>query len=135
MAFEIDFLPVGEGEKSGDAIALRWGNLTGPRRQQVVMVIDGGTIEAGERLVQHVETHYQTATVDRGVNTHRGGDHASGLSVVLEELKVGHLWLHRPWEHSGEIRDLFEDGRLSDDGLSAKMRKALADAWELEKLA
>jgi beta-lactamase superfamily II metal-dependent hydrolase len=99
------------------------------------MVIDGGTIEAGERLVQHVETHYETDTVDLVVNTHPDGDHASGLSVVLEELKVGHLWLHRPWEHSGEIRDLFEDGRLSDDGLSAKMRKALADAWELEKLA
>jgi hypothetical protein len=27
IGYEIDFLPVGEGEKSGDAIALRWGNL------------------------------------------------------------------------------------------------------------
>ena len=29
MAFEVDFLAVGDGEKSGDAIAVRWGNLGG----------------------------------------------------------------------------------------------------------
>lgn len=34
MAFEVDFLAVGGGEKSGDAIAVRWGNLAGPRAEQ-----------------------------------------------------------------------------------------------------
>jgi hypothetical protein len=48
MAWEVDFLAVGEGEKSGDAIAFRFGNLTGSREEQKVMVIDGGTLEAGE---------------------------------------------------------------------------------------
>ena len=43
MGLEIDFLSVGEGEKSGDAIALRYGNLFGPRSEQTVLVIDGGT--------------------------------------------------------------------------------------------
>jgi beta-lactamase superfamily II metal-dependent hydrolase len=38
MSYEIDFLPVGEGEKSGDAIAIRCGNLTGARGEQFVMV-------------------------------------------------------------------------------------------------
>ncbi len=135
MSFEVDFLSVGEGEMSGDAIALRVGNLTGSRGQQFVMVIDGGTTEAGERLVEHIETFYGTDTVDLVVNTHPDGDHSSGLYSVLEKLKVGHLWMHQPWEHSGEICKMFKDGTLTNDRLSAKMQKALGDAWDLEKLA
>ena len=49
MGFEVDFLPVGEGEKSGDAIAIRCGNLNGSRNEQFVMVIDGGTLDSGMR--------------------------------------------------------------------------------------
>ena len=56
MGFEIDFLAVGGGEKSGDAIALRWGNLSGSRAEQRILVIDGGTLEAGQNLVDHVKT-------------------------------------------------------------------------------
>ena len=41
--YEIDFRAVGEGERSGDAIVVRFGNLAGNRDQQFVMVIDGGT--------------------------------------------------------------------------------------------
>jgi beta-lactamase superfamily II metal-dependent hydrolase len=135
MGFEVDFLPVGEGEKSGDAIAFRCGNLAGRRSEQFVMVIDGGTVEAGERLVEHITTYYQTDDVDLVVNTHPDGDHTSGLAVVLDELNVGRLWMHRPWEHSPDILEMFKDGRLTNDGLSEKMQKALSDAWALEKLA
>jgi hypothetical protein len=55
MGYEIDFLPVGEGEKSGDAIALRFGNLFGNRNEKTVVVIDGGFKETGEKLVKHIE--------------------------------------------------------------------------------
>ena len=41
MGYEVDFLPVGDGEKSGDAISLRFGNLFGGRNEQVVIIIDG----------------------------------------------------------------------------------------------
>jgi beta-lactamase superfamily II metal-dependent hydrolase len=135
MGFEVDFLAVGEGEKSGDAIAFRCGNLTGPRNEQFVMVIDGGTLESGDALVEHVQAIYGTDLVDLVVNTHPDGDHASGLYRVLEELRVGHLWMHRPWTHSPDIRHMFDDGTLSNDRLSAEMRKALSHAWDLEKLA
>ena len=43
MGYEIDFIGVGQESKSGDAIAIRWGNLLGPREQQSVVVIDGGS--------------------------------------------------------------------------------------------
>ncbi len=63
MAYEIDFLPVGEGERSGDAIALRIGDLSA-RDKQLVLVIDGGTKESGEELVKHIKQYYQTDHVD-----------------------------------------------------------------------
>jgi beta-lactamase superfamily II metal-dependent hydrolase len=135
MGFEIDFLAVGEGERSGDAIAIRCGNFTGARTEQFVMVIDGGTLESGDALVEHIQRDYGTNRVDLAVNTHPDGDHASGLSRVLEELTVACLWMHRPWLHSPDIKHMFDDGTLSNDRLSAKMRKALEDAWDLERIA
>ncbi len=58
MAYELDFLPIGDGERSGDAIALRFGNLAVPKQQdptqQTVVVLDGGTKESGAELVVSV---------------------------------------------------------------------------------
>jgi beta-lactamase superfamily II metal-dependent hydrolase len=135
VGYEVDFLPVGSGEKSGDAIALRFGDLDGPRDRQMVVVIDGGTVESGGDLARHVRTHYRTDVVDLVVNTHPDGDHASGLEVVLAELRVRRLWMHLPWDHSADIRNMFRDGRLTNDGLSAKMQKALGDASDLARIA
>ncbi|MGL2523264.1 hypothetical protein ACOWOB_05920 [Helicobacter pylori] len=42
-SYEIDFLPVGDGKKSGDAIAMRWWHGEWSKERQKVMVIDGGT--------------------------------------------------------------------------------------------
>ena len=99
------------------------------------MVIDGGTLASGEALVEHIQEIYGTSTVDLVVNSHPDGDHASGLYPVLDQLTVGRLWMHRPWEHSSDIKHMFDDGTLSNDRLSKKMQKALSDAWDLEKLA
>ena len=79
MSFEIDFLPVGNGESSGDAIAVRWGTPSGYQ----ILVYDGGTRESGAALVDHVQQYYGTRRVDHVVSSHPDGDHASGLSVVL----------------------------------------------------
>ena len=54
MPYEIDYISVGEGDRSGDAICLRFGNLLGPRSEQTIMVIDGGDKKAGEELVERV---------------------------------------------------------------------------------
>jgi hypothetical protein len=37
MAHDIDYIPVGNGEKSGDAIVLRFGNLIGTRQEQYIV--------------------------------------------------------------------------------------------------
>jgi len=135
MGYEIDFLPVGDGQKSGDAIAVRFGDLQGDRSDQFVMVIDGGTKDAGARLCEHVRGHYGTNYVDLVVSTHPDADHAGGLTVVLEQLEVGRLWMHRPWQHAADIRDLFRSGRITTGSLRLSLQRALQNAYDLEALA
>src|SRR5262245_13796128 len=135
MGYEIDFLPVGTGECSGDAIAFRFGNLHGTRAEQGVVIIDGGYQDSGRQLVDHVKNYYRTDSVDVVISSHPDGDHASGLSVVLEELKVGQFWMHKPWEHTADIARMFRDGRVTDMGIRDTLRRSLESARDLERIA
>ena len=132
MFFEIDFIPVGDGEKGGDAAALRVWDSSG---NQLVFVVDGGTKESGDALVEHIKTHYNTTVVNAVFCTHPDADHSSGLSEVLEKLTVQSLIMHRPWAHAGEIKHLFDNRSLTLLGLSRQMRKELEFAHDLEKIA
>lgn len=129
---EIDFLQVGDGERSGDAIALRYrSQLAGYE----VMIIDGGNKESGAALVEHVRRVYGTNTVQNVLNTHPDGDHSSGLTEVLEQLDVKNLWLHRPWNYAAGLLDRFRDPRFTAGGLEARIREALDAAHKLEQMA
>ena len=89
MGYEIDFLSVGTGEKSGDAIAFRiW-------RENYfwVFVIDGGYTESGDALVKHINHYYGTNTVNLVILTHPDDDHARGTLRVVEQMKVDNLWM------------------------------------------
>jgi beta-lactamase superfamily II metal-dependent hydrolase len=92
---EIDFLPVGTGEKSGDAIAFRFTINS----RQFVAVIDGGYTEVGSNLANHIGKYYNTSRVDLVISTHPDADHINGLCTLLEELEVGELLLHLPANH------------------------------------
>ena len=129
--YEIDFLPVGDGNTSGDAIAIRYSD----GETWKTMVYDGGTKASGEKLVEHIKTYYQTNHVDFLVNSHPDQDHASGLSVVMEELSVGELWIHRPWLHTEEILHHFKDGRTTADSLAQKFKDKMPYSWALERIA
>jgi beta-lactamase superfamily II metal-dependent hydrolase len=137
MAYEVDYIPVGEGERGGDAIAMRLGNLNGPREEQMVVIIDGGFKESGGQLAQHVKSFYNTKKIDLAILTHPDSDHASGLCSVLEdeELEIGALVMHRPWEHAAIIKSYFKDGRITSSGLEEKLEKSLQHASDLESLA
>jgi beta-lactamase superfamily II metal-dependent hydrolase len=128
---EIDFLPVGDGEHSGDAIAVRWLD-SGVYK---VMIYDGGTRDYGAALVDHVKVYFNTEYVDYVVNSHPDNDHAGGLLYVLENLKVGELWMHRPWSYSAQIRDYFHDGRITDESLAQRLKQKMGAAHALEVAA
>lgn len=136
MPYEIDYIPVGEGEKSGDAIAMRFGNnlATAPENQTVI-VIDGGFEESGKALVQHIKDYYKTNKVDLLISTHPDLDHSSGLTAILEELDVKAILMHKPWEHADEIKNMFKDGRITASGLEEKLEKSLQSASDIEAIA
>ena len=135
MGYEIDFLPVGTGECSGDAITFRFGNLHGARAEQGVVVLDAGYQDSGRQLVEHVKNYYRTDSVDVVISSHPDGDHSSGLAVVLENLKVGELWMHKPWEHTTDIAQMFRDGRVTDMSVREAVRRSLESARDLERIA
>lgn len=135
MGYEIDFLAVGEGSRSGDAIAVRFGNLYGARQEQKVVVVDGGFKESGTKVVEHVQNHFGTDVVDLVVSTHPDDDHSAGLALVLKELRVGQLWMHLPWLHTQDIARMFVDGRVTDASIREHLRKSLDTARDLESLA
>jgi beta-lactamase superfamily II metal-dependent hydrolase len=135
MGYEIDFLAVGSASRSGDAIALRYGNLFGGPDEQTVVIIDGGDTESGEALVRHVRTYYGTNKVDWVVSTHPDCDHVTGLKTVVEQMDVRYLLMHKPWEHAAQLKHTFRDTRFTTPGLASRLEKALAGASELQDLA
>jgi beta-lactamase superfamily II metal-dependent hydrolase len=97
--YEFDFLPVGEGERSGDAITARFTHpVTGAN---VHVVIDAGFERSGESLIEHVKDFYGTDVVDLALLTHPDGDHIGGMGKVIRGLRVRRLGLHHLAAHGG----------------------------------
>ncbi len=135
MGYEVDFLGVGEESKSGDAIALRFGNLHGSRQEQTVVIIDGGFKNTGDLIVDHVKNHFGTQEVDIVINTHPDQDHINGLETVLNQLNVKELWIHKPWEHNQGLAAKFSDGRITDNSVGECLKENLEKACSLIRLA
>src|SRR5262245_50473120 len=87
MGYEIEFFPVGDASKAGDAITVRYGE---PPNYSVV-IIDGGTDASGEAIVDHVRAVYGNVLHIDVINTHPDADHSCGLRHVLRELPVRQL--------------------------------------------
>ncbi len=135
-SLEIDFLPVGEESKCGDAIALRFGHCeNGQWENQTIVIIDGGNKDSGDALVSHVQNVYNSDTVDRVILTHPDADHASGLRTVIEELGVGKIWMHCPWNHWDDLKDTVKDGRITKKSFNNSIQEAYQFAYEIEGLA
>lgn len=82
---EIEFLPVGEGTKAGDAIVVRYGD----GNTSDLMLIDGGHASTGDEIVRHLRRHFGPYPVLRHVLlSHSDADHASGLRTVMREIAV-----------------------------------------------
>ncbi len=133
MSFEVDVRAVGEESKSGDAIAMRFGDLSTVRSQNVV-VIDGGFAASGEDLEDFLDEFYDTRDIDLVISTHPDGDHTAGLVHLVENLNVGELWMHQPWQYESEVYSYVLKGS-SKRTFSESMKRALSTAWELEKAA
>lgn len=132
MNFEIEFHPVGDATKAGDAITVRY-EQNGVYK---IMVIDGGTDQSGANLVGHIRRYYGNDVVIADVvSTHPDSDHACGLRQVLKTFTVERLWVHGLWYHAPDIIGLFADKRFTVDGLARKIKEAYPVIAELLELA
>jgi len=129
---EIEFLPVGDGSRAGDAIVVRYGE---PDKYSL-MLVDGGTEETGEDIVNHIKKQFgEEAFFEHVVVTHSDADHASGIRTVLSEIPVNNIWLHIPWLLAPEAIHLFKNKQWTAAGLSAAIRKEYEIISEIVDLA
>jgi beta-lactamase superfamily II metal-dependent hydrolase len=136
VSIEIDFIQAGKESKSGQAVALRFGDLSGPRDGQTVVIVDGGFVETGQQLVEHVKRYYDTDTVDLVVSTHPDTDHINGLAPVLMGLDVAGLWMHTPWDHEpASVAGLFEAGRQVSAKVAEGVKRSIDAAENLWTVA
>ncbi|BDD88890.1 hypothetical protein [Desulfofustis limnaeus] len=133
MLYEIDFLPVGNGESSGDAICLRFSKDSG--FTWCVGVIDGGTQDSGEALCNHIKKYYSTELVDFLICSHPHKDHSSGLTTVLETLNVQKVLMHCPWNYVDQIYVLLNDGRVTKESLKQRLIDGHAAAYKVYEIA
>lgn len=132
MNYEIEFHPVGDASKAGDAISIRYGT----QGNYQAVVIDGGTDGAGDSLVEHITRFYGAGTViEHVVSTHPDSDHACGLRAVFQNFQVNNLWIHGIWHHAEEMLPYFADKRWTADGLAKKIRSEYSVVQELLELA
>ena len=135
MGYEIDFFGAGEGTKPCMAIALRYWATAPSSGDQNVIVIDGGTKDTGQRVVDHVQKYYHTKKVNLAVLTHMHDDHASGLRTIVENLDVQTLAMHRPWNSNRAIHEFMLDGRATEGSVKERLLRSLSTANELEAIA
>ncbi|WP_334069708.1 hypothetical protein [Acinetobacter colistiniresistens] len=69
-SYEIEFLPVGSGEKSGDCILFHYVEDNVGK----IIAYDGGTQTSGKAMVEHIKKYYGMDKIDYLINSHPDGD-------------------------------------------------------------
>ena len=132
MKFEIEFRPVGEKSKPGDAIVIKYESKPGYYR---LMIIDGGTVESGQEVINHVREHFPDAPISDALLTHSDKDHACGFREIIRELDVRTIWMHRPWEFSSYLLPYYADKRLTAEGIARRLRTDYDVIADIEAIA
>lgn len=139
MGYELDLLPVGNGEKSGDAILLRFGDLNKGKSSQCVIIIDGGYKNTAEKIKSHLRKYYNCVNnadkieIDLMILSHPDNDHVSGLVELAKdpEVQINNILMHRPWKEMDV--SWFKDGRITNDSLKERLADAFEKAYELDR--
>lgn len=139
MAYELDFIGVEkESKKDATSICMRWQNGDG---SYTVGVFDGGTADYGEAAKELMTQYYfdcdEPMHIDFVICSHPHRDHASGLSVILENFDVDALYMNRPWAHLDELLPFAKarDKSTTRDRLERRLRKNYPWIDKLEELA
>lgn len=129
MAYEVDFLPV--GDSYGDAIVIRYGQESSG---YYLHVVDGGRTDTAQTIIDHIDKYYPNYFINHMVVSHADNDHACGLIGVLERFDVKHLWMNRPWLYAGDVIQHFH-GNFTLQGLIDDIKERHSYLVQLEELA
>lgn len=134
MSYQADFLAIGKGA-CGDSFAVRFGDLdSGDPTKQTVILIDGGFTDDWKVIKDAIEKWYGDDRIDLVVSTHPDQDHINGLKGVLENMRVGELWMHMPWEHSDALKEFMQNG-INSARFSNKIENSLNASQTLYDIA
>lgn len=130
--FEIDLLPVTSGDRSGDCITFRYGDLNAGGDAQTVVVVDGGYGKNAEELKNHLKKYYNCTTkegkirIDLVIASHTDLDHVGGLAKLSEddEVEILNIWAHAPQEEMN--KSWFADKRRTTNSVRTKLDDAFA---------
>jgi beta-lactamase superfamily II metal-dependent hydrolase len=125
-------MAVGDASRAGDAIIVRYGEPDA----YSLMLVDGGNLETGETVVEHLRKHFgANVKLDHVVLTHADADHASGLREVLKAIPVAKLWMFVPWFHAAGALNLFKKKDWTVDSLQSAIKKEYDILSEIVDLA
>jgi beta-lactamase superfamily II metal-dependent hydrolase len=127
--YEIDFRQV-HTSKSGDAIAIRYQIGT----QWSVHLVDGGYSTTAPDVAKFIRDTYGTDLINHVVVTHPDRDHAEGLGPILEQFRVGALWMLRPWEYAAQLYPYFPLYQ-SVEAVAKRLQDEYPYIYDLEKIA
>lgn len=132
--YEIRFFTVGKSSKGGDAIFIR---IYDENDHPSVIVIDGGYLDDGNRIIRYMVDECQLTQIDYVINTHPDIDHISGLITLFksDEIRIGKLIMNRPWRDANLKSSFFKDGRITENSLNNRLRDSFKKAYELEQTA
>lgn len=137
MSYELDFIGINEKTQDADAIGIHWKEASG---SEIVGVFDGGIKAYGEALKNHINQYYfnsdeEEKVIDFVICSHSDKDHASGLSIILENFTVKALYMNRPWLYVDELYDKVNDGRITKESLKNRLKEKYKYIANLEELA
>ncbi len=128
--YEIDFHSP-KSSKSSDAITIRYKQ----NGEVLIHVIDGGFQDNADSIITHMDKFYdKPLVIHRVIVTHPDLDHTGGLLTLLDNYKVGELWMLRPWIYAEEIIDRFKRF-TSIENLQKRLHEIYPSIDELEKKA
>lgn len=137
MKYEIEFFGINEDTSDADAICFRY--FDEKFQRFVVCVYDGGTIDYGNALVEHLKKFYFSGEanprIDYVICSHSDQDHSSGLSILFDHFRIGKLIMNRPWLYVDELFYRVDDGRITKNSLTDRFRDAYPFVCKLEEKA
>ena len=132
---EIDVLPASNETKGADSILLRFGTFSydSVPNKQTVILIDGGYKENAENIKKHLDSFYDTKTIDLLICTHPDADHINGLLELLndEKIIINKALVHNPWKFKYAINRKSNNDKTTPNSIEKRLEKSLSSLDDL----